>query len=977
MVTNNEDFDVDDSIEEEDLDDRISDEDLFQESEVSAAPPVAQQSEPYSKLESAAMGAAQGLTWGHSDEIGAAIESTFTKRSYAASLAHNRRDLKAAEKANPNYFMGGDIAGTVIRDAGIMFIPGANILRTAQIGKSVAIGAADAALESWGRADDKTSLATAKNVATDAAFGAGIFGAVAATSKGIQAAVKAVKARNPQQTEALMQSINYDAIIEGKLPSPESIARQAEMLKDVGMNTWKDATRIAKRNTKQAKRMVDEGPKQWPNDLINWKLNRPAATQVTVEDFDRVKEVWDGLGDAGKKGSIQNFYFGKALQTAHKHMLKTPHGRKMVAGLKDPLEAEWFAKVRAPSQNADLVDNTMKTNMRGIVSAASKADDMTMQGAVPFLQRQAVLAKKAKKAGLSNDDIRLGLIGQGEKPLTFPQNAILGEYRSWFNDARKSLIKDGLEIRKLPNYFSRMQMNIIDSRVAITREWQKVKAGKATREEREGFVATVKYMFPDLRENPGESELLKAFKSITDSDTANLRGSIPEAFSVFSRKDGDIPHLLQETDVHKVMSNYVLMNYKALHMRSPLEQLQSHISLFRGMNLDSTAKIWEDYYRQLTSSPGNYQAALNGTSAKIKIAGQKMMEEGGLTGKVGALLNEVPEFASWMSTQIYPNYLGMNLHSPIRNMAQTWFVTAPELKGAYGYNVVRKAWVRAAKMKAKGENWGDFLDKKGLRAPDFNNDGLVNNLQENLGKLGVVGKGIDTVGKWGLKLYGMSDSANRYLTYHAAQQVTEDLLKKTKGSQNFLSKMRTGPKQVIEDALARGDKETLSKEVTTYLIDKTQFKYTRSDLSQFAREFGRVYNMFSKWPTMIIGDLEYSARTRKGMDKLLEPMGKYAAPLMMLTGVQQYIESTGDLDPKLQLFLGKDLSKWSPFSAVLGLQAPPLLQIPQATFKALQSASEGELKRAGGEIGKAMQPFVPGLYFYRTGTKVKEIAESF
>jgi hypothetical protein len=350
-----------------------------------------------------------------------------------------------------------------------------------------------------------------------------------------------------------------------------------------------------------------------------------------------------------------------------------------------------------------------------------------------------------------------------------------------------------------------------------------------------------------------------------------------------------------------------------------------------------------------------------------------MMEEGGYKSTIGAVVKEVPDFVSWASTQIYPNYLGWNLHAPIRNMGQTWFVTAPELKGTYGYGVVRKAWLSAAKAKAKGENWGQFLDKHNLRSPDFNNEGLINTLSDGLGPLGPLGKGIDKAGKFGLTLYGMSDSANRYLTYHAAQIVAGDLMKGSKEALRFLRSARTGPRLEMQDALRRGDEKALKDTLTNYLIDKTQFNYTRAELSQFAREFGRVYNMFTKWPTMIIGDLEYSIRNRQGMERAMEPFQKYVTPLMLLTGVQNFIETNNEIDPKLQLILGKDISKWSPASAVTGLSAPPLLQIPQATFRALQHASEGELKRAANELAKAGEPFIPGLFFDRIAVKASDL----
>lgn len=929
-------------------------------------------------FEAGARAAGQGITWGFSDEITAGIESTFSNKPYEKALEEQRLKLKQAQESHPELYTGAEITSTVVRDAGLMLVPGLNFLRTLNIAKGVAVGAADGALAAWGRTEAQAPKQVAQDILEGAAWGGGAFGAVGALTKGISVAAKAAATKypksNPAKTTSMLQSLELDAMKEGKVSSGTRVAEQADFIAKEGGGMWDEATTFARTNIKKADKLLS-GPKGWDQEFMEWKMLKPAGHNFSAEDIDKLEQMWNGLNAEGQKSMVYNYLFGQGLQKSYKKLLATAEGKAYVGGLSDPFESKILTKMRAPSQNADLIDNKLKTNMRGIISQASRAEDLTMQGAAPFLTRQYELAKLAKKNKVSEDTIRQSLLGTLEKPVSPEAQEVLKGYRKWFDDARESLIKDGLQINHQTDYLSRMSVNIVDTRVVMQRRLDKILAKKASSAEISEFYSTAKYLFPDLPKGAKGPEIARRIDELTDLSKVTERGSVPEAFAVFSRREGEFPKMLQEQKIDKIMTNYILMNYKALHMRSPLEQLQSHISLFRGMEMEKTAQVWEDYYRQLTSTPGNFQAALNGTSAKLKIAGERMLEKGGFSAMAGDVVKEIPDFASWTATQIYPNYLGWNLHAPIRNMFQTWFVTAPELKGAYGYNAVRKGWVRAAAQMAKGERITNFLNKKGLQAPDFNNEGMINTVSEGLGPIGPLGKGIDFLGKKGLYLYSMSDSANRYLTYYTAQHVAEDLIRKTAASKKFLNSVRAGPRQVLERALREGNDQTLRDELATYLIDKTQFKYTRAELSQFAREYGRVYNMFTKWPTMIIGDLEYSFRNREGMDKVLEPFQKYVTPLMLLTGIQTYLDNTEGVDPKLQLFIGKDLSKWSPFSAVTGLSAPPLLQIPKAAFRSIEHVSKGEVNRAANELGKAGQPFVPGLYFKKLYEKVEEVSK--
>jgi hypothetical protein len=110
-------------------------------------------SEPQvSALESGLRGAAQGATFGLADEATGALEALFTDKSYEQARDESRQAYKSAEKANPNAYLAGDIAGGVAT----AFIPGLGVLNAgkgAKLAEVAGKGALQGALGGFGRSE--------------------------------------------------------------------------------------------------------------------------------------------------------------------------------------------------------------------------------------------------------------------------------------------------------------------------------------------------------------------------------------------------------------------------------------------------------------------------------------------------------------------------------------------------------------------------------------------------------------------------------------------------------------------------------------------------------------------------------------------------------------------------------------------------------------------------------------------------------
>lgn len=130
------------------------------------------------QFEAGAMGAAQGITFGYSDEMIARFRSSFGDRTYQEELDAYRKELDFAKEKSPGTYLTGDVAGSIIAP-----IPGSSLRAASTAGKvglGAAKGAAIGGLEASGRTEnDLLSVEGLKDVAVGIGAGGVVGGALA------------------------------------------------------------------------------------------------------------------------------------------------------------------------------------------------------------------------------------------------------------------------------------------------------------------------------------------------------------------------------------------------------------------------------------------------------------------------------------------------------------------------------------------------------------------------------------------------------------------------------------------------------------------------------------------------------------------------------------------------------------------------------------------------------------------------------
>lgn len=151
--------------------------------------------EGFNELESAGLGAAQGLTFGFADEGEAALRSALSDKTYDDVVKEVRDRYSQAEEQNPISFFGGNVAGGLVLPAGALGAAAKGASTLAKAGKLAQAGAVAGGLTSLGTTEnDKLSMQALRDAGEGALVGGGLSAAlgagIPALGKGIGKYVK-------------------------------------------------------------------------------------------------------------------------------------------------------------------------------------------------------------------------------------------------------------------------------------------------------------------------------------------------------------------------------------------------------------------------------------------------------------------------------------------------------------------------------------------------------------------------------------------------------------------------------------------------------------------------------------------------------------------------------------------------------------------------------------------------------------------
>lgn len=883
MEISKEDLDKIKSLTREDLE-KLSDEELkFIDEALSSAPAPAKIK--YSPFETAVLHGLQGatMTWG--DEIAGFIEAGLTDKTYEQARDENRKILEKSGEQNPTTAT----VSSVVGGLGTMaLLPGGALKNLLFNGYSGAM--LSGAFAGAGSAEE------IKDIPLEAAKGAAIGGAFATLPKIFKRAPKeaaAVAQEAAEEAKPLVQQT-----LEKLQEVPNKFPGMEEVLNVVNFKNFK----IPKEFKEEILEKVDVA-NEFLQNVAKVSGNKTGAgiNEGTL------KEIWDT--------TVKNKQILRTAEEAQAFVSKEAAQVEKVASNK---VAAFFLSTK---QFADKIDDAVGTEFGKAVTDIHKALNNTK---IEVAER--ITGFKDALEGLPVAKTlreKINFVKEAEQNGNALTEAFERERLHLNANKGYNISKVAQAAHYLPNQYANKPVIYAQIKEALDNPELLEEAQKAM------------YKL-GIKDQKNPKEALKRWFDSSESFTPTLQ----RANSRLLQRDSEVPVLLRELDPKKLAVSYLNGVYKSANLRVPLLELGGQAKLLAQQGLKESAAFVQDYGRTLTKDAGIVPGLWN----RGKESFQRAVTDSLGTGASAETLRQVPDFIESLASNVHATYLGLpNLVTPVRNLAQTLSMTAPELGGVYGYKAVLKGvkdLVTGGLSKSKED-----LKKIGME---------VTHNRFEIEEPTVAG--VRKVNELLLSLHSLTDEFNRGITLGAAKNVVKDV---AAGVPEALAALQRAPKSVqgrVRFNLANGNVAAAEEELAKHLIAKTQFIYGKEGRTQLSRTLGPVLTMFTKYPTEIFSDIWLNPMN-------LRTVEKHLAPLLAVYAGNWALDSAGAFDSKsTKRFLGSSIMSMAPVTSIspTNLSAPPAAKL---TIEAMSVADEllrtGKVKRNTKDLKKAITPFVP------------------
>lgn len=771
-------------------------------------------------------------------------------------------------------------------------------------------------------------------------------------------------------------------------------------------------------------------------DFQRWVLQSDAKSETVAREFTRKTAKWtpEQFQEAWKAKEFKDIMADEAAKTrasmSHEIAAHGVHDNTALAGRK-------LKDAKFVARDADMVTGL---NLEGMLDEFSEARNKHNFVTMGFLQPAEELAKKARKFGLSNQDVGYAVAEMNDKispqgrkilateegqkllngwtemrfknikkPWQGKKEYINPGWKGLFRNARTYMQDAGYDIGDIDNYLPMYSLRGVDLSIAL--EKSKIKLAGYMQQEGVDNIASLKSpdavklvnelnaMYKnamgiseeDLQRQFGVNTLAKA-KGVAEASDATFSPAITsldqidtlrrelagqtktrtgyELSALLSRR-GEMPELMRNFDINDLFLQYLNGNMKSVHFDKAFRKMDANIGALDALGMKETAKYFSRLSRDIAGAESGWMANLNRKIDDMRFAAEKTLLSDKATDwdrYYAKALKGAPEMLSFFTNMVYPSYLGFNVKATARNYTQNLMVTAPELGHGYGEVLAGKSLWKMAHDKIIGKvDLEDFLQKRNLLGDRFHGEALTTEMGQLAGNAKELANKFGNFSMWA---YGKSDGVNRYWAYTMGQQWAKDLIANEKGALIALSRASTGLKAAIKSQGIEKDAEKLGDALGRYLISKTQFNYGKEQLSEFGREYGRMFSMFTKWPVMVGSDVVELFK-KHGAAKGGALLGtKYLVPLMALTFAGKVLLDV-DKNPTAKYLIGNP-AQLAPISSLQGVASgqlgSPLMRMGAETLSGFYDiatdTASGDKKKAMKMLGKGVREvgttFVPG-----------------
>ena len=343
--------------------------------------------------------------------------------------------------------------------------------------------------------------------------------------------------------------------------------------------------------------------------------------------------------------------------------------------------------------------------------------------------------------------------------------------------------------------------------------------------------------------------------------------------------------------------------------------LDGRAQILRGLGKDNASEAVMNFRRDITG-----QARKSKLSSTYDWVDKMKMKYG--SKPVSAAL----DFYEMSVSAIYPNLVGGNPASVVRNLTQVITKTIPEM-GMWSPRKIASAYGSALDQLKTAEG-REALKRAGIISSD--RSGLIS----EIGSTSVLTDSAlanfqRSWNNFSMMAFNASDDLNRVVTAELALDISTAIVKKDPKALKYIDKLPPAIKSKAlrifrSDGYEIIDKRGFEIAVRDHFEVQTQIAYGKIGNSEFVRDNGRLFSMMTKWPIQVGSDIYSMTKQRKFISRFTQ---KYFGPLVLANmAAHQVKDAVGDdeeLDAKTKFFLGNQYG--GNFTGLSALSGPSAL----------------------------------------------------
>lgn len=580
------------------------------------------------------------------------------------------------------------------------------------------------------------------------------------------------------------------------------------------------------------------------------------------------------------------------------------------------------------------------------------------------------------------------------------EHATVEAFRGYLEDLRQMAVDSGLPIQYRPGYVPERMLAPVQAVRAIEGRARSLSispeegptAEQWASGEVQDWVRGVEQLSGETITREGDSDGVRQARLMKAWGAAGLPDQVSERLGTTAtaafRREGEIPDFLRENNIEALLHGWESGVLRHVYLREPLMRLRGEADKLNALGDSVGAGYVERLVQDISSGarPGTLARGSQQASAQWELSfglAADRLREAGATTRADAVeaLGAAPRVLQAALSQVYPNFLGLSPKATFRLITQPLVFTAPDI-GARGYGHVISAYGDLLHdLSTPGTSIAGTLKEFGLAPEKFtgeSRDWLRGALESSPG-WHLAGEASRRWSDMAMFMYERTELMGRYITMKSAQRIVADAARGGPGGGVALDRYiaTRGPayQRAFESMRKEGRWADLSQLVAREMNAGTVMNYSRVSMSEFGRSVGPFLSTFTKWPTMVAGDVGTRFQQFGVPRGGAQVFTKYMAPWAGLALVDK-LNPPEEYSPRTRSLVGaRGAITHAPLSAVtepIGqiiegkaprLFTPPLVEVGVNIARALKSTDQQKIWKAFQEAVDAFGPGSGGLRF--------------